>query len=194
MKKSLTLAFAFVALAGLTGTGVAQEARQALGPQPHPVPCPIPRHVHLTAPLPVVATPVAADFPIAPVVLLEPNFGGTTLNRHFRHTFTFPSPSEKECCQCVDGKNTLTLRYKALQGGAAGSATSVNDGVAIYSNGIAVSSQSLYSGSVTTGQLGTRIIPLKCSWLANNRLSFAVQDDTSVISATLHVDFCCVRK
>lgn len=192
MKKLLSLALAFIALAGFFGLGVAQKGGQEPGPQP--LRCPIPRHVHLTAPLPVAATPFAADFPTTPAVVLEPNFAGITTNRHFRHTFTLPPPSEKECCQCVEGKNTLTLQYRALQGGAAGSSSSANDGVAIYSNFSALSSLPLYVGNVTTGQLGTKTIRLKCNWLANNRLSFAVQDDTSVISATLDVDFCCVRK
>ncbi len=131
---------------------------------------------------------MASGPPLGPLA----NWNGTQINQHFRHTFTFP-PGEL-CCQCVESKrNVLTLKYKALQGGPAGSSSSANDGVAIYSNGSALLSQSLYSGAATTGQLGTKIIPLKCSWLANNRLSFAVQDDTSVMSATLDVDLCCVR-
>jgi hypothetical protein len=186
MKKFLTLALAFVALAGFIGLDVAQ------GQQPQ-VPCPTPRHIHLTAPLPVAATPFAADFPAVPPVGLEPNFGGTTMDKHFRHTFTFPPPSEL-CCQCVEGKNTLTIRYKALQGGAANSSSSANDTMGIIVNGVTASSLQLFSGKVTTGQIGTKTIPLKCSWLTNNRLSFAFQDDTSVISATLDLDFCCVKK
>ena len=51
--------------------------------------------------------------------------------------------------------------------------------------------QPLYSGAVTTGQTGTKTIPLSCDLLKNNRLSFYVQDDTAVTSATLHVVYCC---
>jgi hypothetical protein len=51
--------------------------------------------------------------------------------------------------------------------------------------------QSLYTGTVTTGQTGTKTIPLNCDMLKNNRLSFYTQDDTSVTSATLHVVYCC---
>src|SRR6185295_17872409 len=199
MKKSLTLTLVLVALAGSIGIGVAQKARppqevwQAERPQP-PVTCRKPRHIHLTATSPQLATVVAADFSTVPVAL-EPSFGGLSINRHFRHTFTFPAANEL-CGQCVEGKNTLTLRYKALQGGPAGSSTSANDTMSIASNGVGVpgTSQSLYSGNVTTGQVGTKTIKLECKWLTDNRLSFAVQDDTSVTSATLDVDFCCASK
>jgi hypothetical protein len=65
--------------------------------------------------------------------------------------------------------------------------------VAIYGGGsvVAGTSQSLYGGVVTTGQPGTKTIPLSCDMLKNNRLSFLVQDDTSVTSATLHIVYCC---
>ncbi len=199
MKKLFTPALVFVALTGFISFGVAQQARQpqveqqAQGPQPQ-VPDAKPRHVHLTASPQQLATSVSADFPNGPVGPLEPSFGGLTINRHFRHTFQFP-PNEL-CGQCVEGKNTLTLRYRALQGGPAFSSTSVNDGVALYSNGAMVpgTSQPLYSGKVITGQLGTKTIKLECKWLTDNRLSFAVQDDTSVTSATLDVDFSCASK
>jgi hypothetical protein len=94
-------------------------------------------------------------------------------------------------CRCLSGE--LTIRYNALQGGPAGSPSSANDTVGIYSGGSIVpgTSQALYSGAVTTGQTGTKTIRLSCDWLKNNRLSFLVQDDTSVTSATLHVVYCC---
>lgn len=189
MKNLGTLTLAFVVLASFISLGVAQKG----GPPPGPSPliCPGARHVVLTAPPAVVATPFAADFPTPPPPL-EPNFGGTTADLHFRHTFTIPPPSQKECCQCVEGKNTLTIKYEALQNGAAGVGPG-NDTVNIYSNGASILSQPLYSGSVTKGQPGTKTIMLKCNSLSNNRLSFAVQDDTSVISATLDLDRCCVN-
>lgn len=181
MKKSLTLALAFVALAGFVGLGAAQKG-QPLPTQP--IKCPMPRQLVLTAPPPLVATPFAADFPTAPP--LEPNFGGTTADLYFRHSFTIPPPTDKECCECVNAE--LTLEYNAIQSGGAS-----NDSVEIFSNTTVVSTQHLYSGPVTAGQPQKRTIRLMCSWLANKRLSFEVQDDTSVTSATLNVDLCCVN-
>ncbi|HSS76521.1 MAG TPA: hypothetical protein VLV54_07210 [Thermoanaerobaculia bacterium] len=65
--------------------------------------------------------------------------------------------------------------------------------MAIFSGGsvVAGTSQGLYTGTVTTGQTGTKTIRLSCDMLKNNRLSFLLQDDTSVTSATLHVVYCC---
>jgi hypothetical protein len=158
--------------------------------------CPNPRQINLTQAT-GAATPVLADFPTTPCSAgFEPNFGGTKIDRCFRHTFSFAPPNEL-CCQCIDGKsNTLTIRYKALLGGPAGSPTSANDTFAIYSNGSVVSgtSQALYSGAVTTGQVVTKTIPLKCSWLTNNRVSFLFQDESALQSATLKISTCCVKK
>jgi hypothetical protein len=159
--------------------------------------CPIPRHIHQaiqgTVQNPVPATPVLSDFPNTNCSGgYELNFGGHTMDRCFRHTFSFPPPSEL-CCQCIEGKgNTLTITYQAIPPVNAGT---LNDTFAIY-NGTAISgtSQPLYSGTVPTGPV-TKTIPLKCGWLAaNNRLSFLVQDDTAVLSATVDIDTCCVKK
>jgi len=188
MKKLLTLALALAVLAVLTGPAVAQEERKGL--VGGGIPCPIPMNVHLTAPPAIAATPIPADFP-ATTTPVEPNFGGTTKNRHFRHTFSWQQAGK--CCQCLRG-GTLSFQYKALSGGPAGSSSSANDGVVIYKNASPLLSQPLYSGAVTTGQTGTKTIPLTCAMLTNNRLSFLVQDDTSVTKATLDgVVFCCVN-
>ena len=158
--------------------------------------CPNPRQINLTHNT-GAATPVLADFPTTPCSAgFEPDFGKNQPDRCFRHTFSFPPPTEL-CCQCVEGRgNTLTIQYKALVGGPVGSSSSVNDTIAFYSGGSVVSgtSQKLYTGAVTKEQVFTKTIPLKCSWLTNNRLSFLVQDDTSVLSATLKINTCCVKK
>lgn len=155
--------------------------------------CPVPRHVTLTA-----STPSAnmADFPTNCSAGYEQNLGGTTINRCYIHTFDLPVPSEL-CCQCVESKkNFLTIRYKALQPGSAIS-TSVNDQWNIL--GSPGAHGWLYdSGTapVTPGQTGTKTIPVTCAMLKNNplRLDLLVEDDTSVTSATLDVDLCCVKK
>lgn len=162
---------------------------KAVRPQA-PIPCPFPTHIHQMAPLPTAATPYLPDFPTSSCSAgFEPNFGGIQIDRCFRHTFTWKLPTE--CCQCLSG--TLTLQYTALQGGGPG-CCSANDTVTIFSNGSAVTSQPLYTGVPTPKKILTKIIPLKCEWLTNHRISFLVQDDTSVISATLDIDYCCVKR
>src|SRR6202012_1256384 len=112
------------------------------------------------------ATPYLPDFPTTSCSAgFEPNFGGTppgnpTANRCFRHTFTWKAPGQEG--RCLSGE--LTIKYKAPQGGPAGSSTSANDTVAIFSGGsvVAGTSQGLYTGAVTTGQTGTKTIRLSC--------------------------------
>jgi hypothetical protein len=195
MKSLQTLALALVALGVLLPSpGAAQEGRRGV---PHPVSpirfCPRPSQpqaINLTASAPATATPNLPDFPASSCSAgWEANFGGTTPDRCFRHTFTWPAPKPE--CRCLSGE--LIIQYKALLGGSAYTSNSANDTVGIYSGGsiVAGTSQHLYSGAVTTGQTGTKTIPLNCDMLKNNSLSFLVQDDTSVTSATLHVFYCC---
>jgi hypothetical protein len=198
MKKSLTLALALIALAVLSGFGLAQEARQAQGlearqVQGPPLPCPNSRHVTLQA-----TTPSAnmADFPTKCSAGFEQNLNGSTPDRCYIHTFNVPMPSEF-CCQCVESqKNSLTIRYSALVPGPVGSSSSYNDTVAIYPGGLSVTRLYPLGSPVTLGQTGTKTIPLTCAMLKNNplRLSILGQDDTKFTSATLELDLCCVRK
>jgi hypothetical protein len=55
----------------------------------------------------------------------------------------------------------------------------------------------LYSDPVTINQQTTRTFVVNAAGLAamnaNNRLSFAVQDDTRVLSADLRIDRCCIK-
>lgn len=164
------------------GTAYSQESQR--------VACPSPMHVSLKANGPSASTPFAADFP-ASLQAPSATFGQTAANHVLRHTFTWKPAGE--CCQYISG--TLVLQYKALQGGPAGSSTSANDMVGIYSNGAGVSGagKNLYTGAVTTGQSGTVTIALTPAMLANNRLSFAVEDDTSVTQASIDVIGCCVN-
>jgi hypothetical protein len=192
MKRLLILAF--VALCILPNLGKAQEERRVQSDAISPIQlCPKGSQqqvINLTAPPPVTATPYLPDFPTTSCSAgFEPKFGGTTADRCFRHTFTWKTPGPE--CHCLSGE--LTLKYKALQGGPAGSASSANDTVAIFSGGsvVAGTSQALYSGTVTTGQIVTKTIRLTCDMLKNNRLSFLLQDDTAITSATLHVVYCC---
>jgi hypothetical protein len=194
MKPLWTLASALVVLSLLSGAAAAQTGRAVVEKPPiQPTArCPLTfrqQAINVMAPPPAATTPVVTDFPASCGTAWEPDFGGSTVNRCFRQTFTWKPPGPQ--CTCLSG--TLTLHYKALQGGAAGSSSSANDTVAIYSGGSVVpgTSQALYSGNVTTGQTGTKTIQVSCNILKNDRLSFLVQDDTSVTSASLQVVYCC---
>lgn len=151
------------------------------------IPCPSPNPIHLAAQAPAAATP-SSEFPATCSAGWEPKFGGTTIDRCFKHTFTWKLPSV-DCCQCVEGtNNTLTIQYKSLE-----SSIPSNDQWYILKGSTVVASGQLYSGPPPPGTL-TKTIPLKCDWLTkNNHLNFYVQDDTSVTSATLNVAFCCVN-
>lgn len=196
MKKLLTVVLGLIVLATFTSLSVAQEEKKGLpepgGPSPIIKQCPRPDQPHtitMTAPPPVVATPYTADFPAHQPI--EPNFNGTTANRWFEHTFNWTAPGQG--CRCLSAE--LTIRYKALQGGASViSSDAGNDTVGIYSGGSLVpgTGQRLYTTfPFSAGQPGTKTIRLSCDMLKNNRLSFLVQDDTSVTSATLHIVYCC---
>ncbi len=156
--------------------------------------CPTPMNITLKAPPPTQATPNSTDFPPAPPPPsgIEPNFGGTTKNRHFRHTFSWKPLTD--CCQYLSG--TLTLTYEALsQGQSTTSPNAGNDSWSIWKNGTVQGSGYVYTSfPFQQGQTGTITIQLTPAMLAGNRLSFLVQDDTSVKSATLNVVACCVRK
>src|SRR6266700_514715 len=136
---TLTLTLAFVALGILPSPGAAQEERSVQPGTITPIEvCPRGFHqqaINLTAPPPSAATPYLPDFPTTSCSAgWEPNFGGTTINRCFRHTFTWKAPGQE--CRCLSGE--LTIHYKALQGGQAESSSSANDGVGIDSGGAVV--------------------------------------------------------
>lgn len=195
MKPLLTLSLVLVALGVFPNPGETQEERRVPSePVPPVALCPKPSQqqpINLTASAPSAATPNLADFPTSSCSAgWEPKFGGTTPDRCFRHTFTWKAPRPE--CRCLSGE--LTIQYKALQNGPSDSSSSANDKVYIYSGGssVAGTAQPLYAGAVTSGQTGTKTIRLTCDMLKNNSLSFLVQDDTSVTSATLHVVYCCL--
>src|SRR5690242_8699430 len=155
MKRLLILALVFVALGSLQGLA-AQEGRRAtpvIDPEFRLCPKPLKQTViTLTAPPPVAATPDLPQFPSTSCSNgFETNFGGTTGNKCFRHTFRWKVP---EGCSCSSG--FLTLTYSANQDDAN------NDSFAFYSGGAVIpgTSMALYSGPPTIGQVLTKTIPL----------------------------------
>lgn len=127
-------------------------------------------------------------------------FNQTSINQHFAYTFRFPGwpgANGKECCRCVEGA-TLTVTFKALQGGPPQSATSANDVISILSSlapgpSHVVTSQILWPGGVKTGQTETLTFKIPCKYLANGHLSIFAEDDTAVVSAELSLLRCCLE-
>jgi hypothetical protein len=102
-------------------SALAQEEQQRILPKPQPVPvqpqpidgnvpCPDPKTITLTAPPPSAANVNPSQLPASLVnpSNAEPNFGGTTPDKVFRHTFQFKLP-ENKCCQCTNPESVLVM-------------------------------------------------------------------------------------
>lgn len=118
-------------------------------------------------------------------------------DKHFLYTFQWKPPHK--CCQIT--KAVLTVRLKAILGGSAkDSSDAGNDGIDVMHNGAVVQpyAEAVYSSfPFSAGQTVTKTWNLMGAALANinanNRLSFYVQDDTMVQSATLQLTGCCLN-
>jgi hypothetical protein len=126
------------------------------------------------------------------------------INHVFRYTFNWKVP-EKMCCQITKGRLIVKLKWN----GPAGPSSAGNDSISIV-HGASVAGQGGYiwgpnpNTPSTTPHTGTTIptspktinIDLNAASLLNvnqgNRLSFAVQDDTTVESAVLELSGCCL--
>jgi hypothetical protein len=175
------------------GATIAQDGK-VLCPNPLPP-------VTMTRGGTTAATPDIADFPTG--LLTGMTYNQTSNNQIFRGTIHFRKPSTKLCCQFNTlprsgfyGK--LTVRYKALEGGPKGSSTSYNDSGGLVYLGHSVPGQVgwIYpqGPSVTTGQIAVHTYYLSAAIVQSGEVSFAVQDDTAVVSATLEVPGgCCLQ-
>ena len=139
------------------------------------------------------ATPPTQDPTDLPANLIPLTAGSvwnqTAVNKGFADTFHFPL--DEKCC--VWTKGVLTIEIKALQSGPS-TATSVNDGVNVYSNKLVVPPPvTPWTTSVLAGQTKTLTFNLPASALALGKISFYVEDDTAVVWAHLHLEGCCVR-
>jgi len=195
MRIKFTATFLLILLAG--GSLLAQEARarpQAGRPYVPAlvIPCPFPTKLTIpggTTP----PAPVLAQFPAA----WHPNIAGSTWNqtvadKHFAHTFTFPA-QPRVCCLMTKG--VLTVTIKALQSAGAGGAASANDAVHVTSGGTVVASQQPWlTTGVTAGTVATVTFPIPANVLSTGMVSFYVQDDVAVVSASLTVEGCCLSK
>jgi hypothetical protein len=181
--RNLVLVAVAALLSATTFTAVGTFGQKGGGPAT--VLCPVPKHLTLTATNPSVNT---ADFPTNCSAGFEQNLNGTTPDRCYIHTFNVELP--ELCCQCIESKkNFLTIRYTALKGQPGNDQWNIlgSSGVHgwLYDNG---------TSQPPPGTTGTKTIPLTCAMLKNKplRLSILLQDDSSVTSATLDVDLCCV--
>src|SRR5688572_20714269 len=162
-RKTLTLACVLV----LSHSLLAQEAiqRRAYPDPVKPTPCPHPYSQTLNGGPTGPSSFVAAEFPAN----LQSGITGsvwsqTQADKHFAHTFRIPGKGE--CCIATSA--TLTVTLKALIGGGAGSPTSVNDAVHVFSGGAIVPglSQQPWLSGVATNATTTVTIQIPANVLA----------------------------
>jgi hypothetical protein len=203
LNRSLAYALLVASLALTPAPALSQQRRAApVNQELAVVPqagCPKPITLTLTA------NPVsfyAGDFTQGPnSQLSSPHMNGLgqqTADRNFLHTFQWTK--DQKCCQIT--RAVLTVKMKSILGGqTATSADAGNDGIAIMYQGnvVAPYNEAVYSNVPKPFPAGT---PATKQWVLNpaalniintyGRLSFAVQDDTSVVSATLQLTGCCL--
>ena len=184
----------WVALVVLSAATLSAQEEQREAPVKYPpgqFPCPHPYSQTFKAPPPATPAPVLSELPAnmqSPVAGSQWN--QTAINKHFAHTFRFPS--ERQCC--LISKATLSVTIKALQGGPKDSPSSANDMVYVFAGGTVLQSQQPWKNGVATGTTTTLTFNFTQQQLAGGMLTIYVQDDTAVVSASLNVSGCCIRK
>ncbi len=158
-----------VALFAVLAFGASASFGQMANRPVRPVLCPNPVTITLSAQAPT------------------PGFGGKNINTQFHHTFQWKMADK--CCQYLSG--SVTIKYVALQGGPAGSATSANDLAGVTG----LPSVKMFPNGATTGQTGSITIPLTAAFLATlgTSLTIGSEDDSSITSATLTLSACCLK-
>jgi hypothetical protein len=187
MKNSLFAALAIGCVLIANAASAQDAGRQML--------CPKPTYVTLTASAPSVFN---ADFSPASLGAPRAWLNNTAINHTFLYSFIWKPPVAKCCTNIISA--TLTVQLRSNQGGSSKTASDAgNDIISIVRNGVGVPG---YGGPIYTSfpfpvnQATTKTFVLTGAELANintdNRLSFAVEDDTRVISATLQLARCCL--
>lgn len=154
--------------------------------------CPGPITLTLNASTPNVFT---GDFPAGALAAPRAVLNDAGTNKHFLYTFQWES--EHKYCQII--RAVLTVKMKANQRGTASGSDAGNDGISVVHMGVSVPP---YSEKVYTSTPFPAGAPATKTWSitgaaldninANHRLSFGLQDDTSVVSATLELWGCCL--
>lgn len=156
--------------------------------------CPNPIALTLTAKNPTSFDP--ADFPAGGAPHMS-GLGDPSHDKNFWYTFQWKRA--ERCCQITRAMLTVVLKAN-LPGQSKTSPDAGNDTIAIVYNKASVApySENVYSHwPFSVGQTVTKQwVSLNATELSNinasGRLSFAVQDDSQVVSATLQLWGCCL--
>ncbi len=162
-----------------------------------PVPCPAPFNTTLDAATPQV---VNSDFNAAQLANYQGALNYTGNNKAYAHTFIW---KPNTCC-CVITSATLTVKLKALEGGVSTTSSDCgNDLISIVGfGGIGlITSERVYSSVIPpfpVNTIVTKTFTIQGSALnklnTEHTLSFFVENDSSVLSATLQLSGCCLSK
>jgi hypothetical protein len=160
-------------------------------------PCPNPLHLTLTAgPGNVLNNVFAGDFSAAALAASRTGLNDSGHDKFFLCTFTWRLP--RHCCQIT--RAVLTVKMKSNKAGTSKTSSDAgNDTISISHAGLggAALGESVYSSwPFPIGTPSVKTYTLSPDALAfintNHRLSFSVQDDTMVQSATLELWGCCL--
>jgi hypothetical protein len=196
MRKLFIISALFIGLMAASKVPAQEDRATTIGHEPiidiPVVRCPFPEVLRF--PGGTVASPVLTEFPPA----VRPVIGGsiwnqTVADKAFGHTFRYPVTTPNECCVITSGE--LIINLKALQTALPGvNGASGNDGVNVYSGTALVVGHVPWTSGVTAGTVKTVTFPIAATFLTGGLLSFYVQDDTAVTSATLIITRCCLTK
>ena len=159
--------------------------------------CPRPIALTLTAANPTSF--FAGDFTPGQVAQAhQTGLGDTTIDKNFLYTFKWTR--DDRCCQITKAVLTVKMRSNG-PGQSATSSDAGNDGIALMHAGAVVApyNEAVYSNvpkPFGVGQVAVKTWNLTGAALNNlnssGNISFAVQDDTLVESATLQIWGCCL--
>jgi len=188
-------------LAALVLPAASVKPQQQNGPPRDELPivkgCPDSKNVTLTAPNLLSFDP--ADF--MPGQVSAPHMtglGDPSVDKNYLNTFVIWK-KDKRCCQITKAKLIVNMKANATCQSHTGHDAG-NDLINIMHAGFTVQNYSDYiypgTGSCSAGQTATYTQFLNAAALAainqSGELSFAVEDDTQVVSATLQVWGCCL--
>ncbi|HEY0005903.1 MAG TPA: hypothetical protein VGB17_14065 [Pyrinomonadaceae bacterium] len=177
-------------------SALAQERKIPMGEEvalPVKGGCPKPIALTLNATTPNV---INTDFNAVQLAAPRAVLNDPLSDKSFLYSFRWIS--EQRCCEIT--KAVLTVKLKANQPGQSKTSSDAgNDGIAIMHAGSVVLpfSEPVYSSwPFSVGQTATKTWNLTGAALSNlnstGTLSLYVQDDTSVVSATLQIYGCCL--
>jgi len=141
-----------------------------------------------------------SEFGSTPLSNAHNQFNSKQKNKFFLHTYQW-KPKDK-CCQVL--KAHIQVKMTALSSGQSlNSPNAGNDNINIVMNGgtSIVPGERVYSDSTFPFSKGETVIKsyvltgAQLNWLnTNHKLSFQVQDDTSVNWIKLRLEICCLKK